>query len=97
MRAEDIDAAAEEVKTPSASKTEDALGSLLQRGAQFLMDLSKTISQQDHATQRPVDSFIGRDKQTGKSYLKIPLPQPEVLEGLFSIFGEFLSKFRKNT
>jgi SNF2 family DNA or RNA helicase len=97
MRAEDIDAAAEEVKAPSASKTEDALGSLLQSGAQFLMDLSKTISQQEQATQRPVDSFIGRDEQTGKSYLKIPLPQPEVLEGLFSIFGEFQSKFRKNT
>ena len=38
---------------------------------------------------------FNRDEQTGKSHLKIPLPRPEVLEGLFSTFGELLSKFQK--
>lgn len=96
MRAADIaDAATEEVKPLSASKTEDALGSLLQNGAQFLMDLSKALSQPEQEARKPVDSFIGRDEQTGKSYLKIPLPRPEVLEGLFSTLGDLLSKFQK--
>lgn len=97
MRAADIDTAAEEVKSTSASKTEDVLGSLLQSGAQFLMDLSKALSQPQQEAQKPVDSFISRDEQTGKSYLKVPLPRPEVLEGLFSTFGELLSKFQKKT
>ena len=95
MRTADIDTATEEAKTLSASKTEDALGSLLQSGAQFLMDLSKALSQPEQEAQKPVDSFISRDEQTGKSYLKIPLPRTEVLEGLFSTFGELLSKFQK--
>jgi SNF2 family DNA or RNA helicase len=95
MRTADIDTATEEAKTLSASKTEDALGSLLQSGAQFLMDLSKALSQPEQEARKPVDSFISRDEQTGKSYLKIPLPRPEVLEGLFSTFGELLSKFQK--
>jgi hypothetical protein len=95
MRTADIDTATEEAKTLSTSKTEDALGSLLQSGAQFLMDLSKALSQPEQEARKPVDSFISRDEQTGKSFLKIPLPRPEVLEGLFSTFGELLSKFQK--
>ena len=97
MQASDIvNAAAEEVETLSTSKTEDALGGLLQSGAQLLMDLSRTLLLKEQATQRPVGSFIDRDEQTGNSYLKIPLPRPEVLEDLLSTFGELLSKFRKD-
>ena len=96
MRTSDIaDVAAGEVQPTSASKTEDALGSLLQSGAQFLMDLSKAISQPEPAERKKAASFIGRDEQTGKSYLKLPLPEPEILQSLFSAFGELLSGFQK--
>lgn len=96
MRAADIaDVAAEEVKSASFSRSEDALGSLLQSSAQFLMDLSKAMSQPDQEALKTADSLIAKDEQTGKSYLKIPLPQPEVLESLFSTLGGLLSKFQK--
>lgn len=92
MQGADIVTAAEEVEPASAFKTEDIFGSLLQSGAQFLMDIGKALSQQEQEARKTVDSFIGRDEQTGKSYLKIPLPRPEILQNLFSTFGKLLTK-----
>ena len=73
--------------TPDGSGVE-ALSTLLLGGAQFLMNLSRAISQPvepetdgsvKNARQQGVSSLIGRDETTGNAYLKIPLPQPDVL------------------
>lgn len=80
--------------TPDNSGVE-ALNTLLTGGAQFLLNLSRAISQPaEHgsaatgkiAHNQGVSSLIGRDEATGNTYLKIPLPQPSHL-GAWSAFG----------
>ena len=69
----------------------DTLNNLLISGAQFLTNLSKTLSKPEHQAEKYLDIRIDRDTQTGKAYLKIPLPETEVMNNIFSALGKFLS------
>lgn len=69
----------------------DHLNNLLNSGAQFLMNLSKVITQPDQSIEKHLDTAISRDEKTGKVYLKIPLPETEVVKTLFSTLGELIS------
>lgn len=69
----------------------DHLNNLLNSGAQFLMNLSKVITQPDQSIEKHLDTAISRDEKTGKAYLKIPLPETEVVKTLFSTLGELIS------
>ncbi len=68
-----------------------SLNNLFLSGAQFLTNLSKTISQPEHQTGDYLNTIIDRDTKTGKTYLKIPLPETDVLKNIFSTLGELLS------
>jgi superfamily II DNA/RNA helicase len=72
----------------------ESLNDLLLSGAKFLTDLSKVISQPTQIGKKPsenhLDKMIGRDEKTGKSYLKIPLPETEVIKNIFSTLGELI-------
>jgi hypothetical protein len=70
---------------------QDALNNLLISGAQFLTNLSKTISQPEQSAGNNMDSMIGRDVDTGKAYLKIPLPETDAVKNIFSTLGELIS------
>ncbi len=72
-------------------KTDDPLNNLLVSGARFLMNLGRTISQPGHDAEKYLNAMVGRDADTGKSYLKIPLPETEVLQNIFSSLGKLLS------
>ncbi len=72
-------------------KGHDPLNNLLVGGAQLLMNLSKSISQPGQDAEKYLNAVIGRDADTGKSYLKIPLPETEVVKNIFSSLGELLS------
>ena len=72
-------------------KGRDALNNLLISGAQFLTDLSKTISQPEQSADKSLNTMIGRDADTGKAYLKIPLPEEDVVKNIFSALSELLS------
>jgi len=83
---------------PPAEQGNMALNDLLQSGARFLMDLSRAVSQPAPAAgaaeagdARAVGSLIERDETTGRSCLKIPLPEPEVLTQLVSGLGQLLA------
>lgn len=85
-------------------KGADALNALLVGGAQFLMNLSQAISQPaagdgvsgaGPASQQGVRSLLGRDEATGKAYLKIPLPEPDLLNQVVAGLGALLSSFMK--
>ena len=39
------------------------------------------------AIEKHLHSMIGKDETTGKTYLKIPMPEPEVVQGVFSARG----------
>ncbi len=70
----------------------EQLSTLLQAGAQFLSHLSKAITEPVTSSDNNVESLIGRDEKSGKSYLKIPIPDKDVVKNIFSTFGDLLKK-----
>ena len=95
------------LQTPAAGNGNgiEALNSFLVSGAQFLMNLSQAISQPpqekkaapadqvENPVQNVARTLLDRDETTGKTYLKIPLPETEVLTQVFSGLGQLLSGF----
>jgi superfamily II DNA/RNA helicase len=79
------------IKGEGNGKGLDTLNTLLMSGAQFLTNLSKTISQPEQSADKYLNTIIGRDANTGKAYLKIPLPETDVVKNIFSALGELLS------
>ncbi|MEN8262142.1 MAG: DEAD/DEAH box helicase [Nitrospirota bacterium] len=73
----------------------DALNNLLISGAQFLTNLSKTISQPEQSAENYMNSMISRDTDTGKAYLKIPLPETDVVKNIFSALDELISNSKR--
>jgi SNF2 family DNA or RNA helicase len=80
----------------------DPLQHLLAVGAQFLMNLSQAVAQpkgkspvQTVGPGEPpahsLSSLVGRDELTGKGFLKIPLPEPEVLNTVIAGLGQLLA------
>jgi len=72
-----------------------SLNTLLMSGAQFLMDLSNVLSQPEtekSLTAGRIAAITGRDEVTGKPYLKIPLPDTDVLNNILSTLGQLVTK-----
>jgi hypothetical protein len=69
----------------------NVLGSLLVRGAELLTGLGQALSQKDASPREVVEAHLAplldRDEATGKAYLKIPVPDPEVFQDLFTALG----------
>ncbi|MEK6695599.1 MAG: DEAD/DEAH box helicase [Candidatus Deferrimicrobiota bacterium] len=80
-----------------SGKGMDPLRGLLVGGARFLMDLSRAVSQsaKGEATSgdRQPGGWIERDETTGKAYLKLPLPDPEVMNAMMSAFAGLAASF----
>ena len=81
----------------------DPLSSLITGGARFLTSLSealappetgKTTSPEEMGQRvvKALGAVVGRDEATGRSCLKIPLPEPDVLQGLLAGLGQVLSQ-----
>ena len=64
---------------------------VLSAGAQLLENLTRAVtgsatgSSDSNVTSTP--SFIARDEKTGQSYLKLPLPEPEVVQKIVDLIG----------
>jgi hypothetical protein len=86
-----------EDETAAERKSLNSLSDLFESGAQFLTNISKMISQQEQPAGSSLDTVIGRDEKTGRSYLKIPLPEMDVLNNIISSLGEFTKKFISKT
>lgn len=82
----------------------EALNALLVNGAQFLMSLSQAIARpagvqdgnaagSEPSLQNALQGVLGRDEATGKTYLKIPLPEAEAMNRIVSGLGQLLSGF----
>ncbi len=90
--------------TAGAAQT-PPLGELLQAGARFLMELGQALSPQPAVAgnvagatsgdvrRNPLASLVSVDEATGKSCLKIPLPEPEVMTSLVSGLSQLLAGF----
>jgi hypothetical protein len=42
-----------------------------------------------------IQSLVQRDEQTGETYLKLPVPSPEVLDQALKAVGTLLESLRK--
>lgn len=75
----------------SAAVSPDALGNLLINGAQFLMNIGKTLTESGQPLEKQIETLIERDDKTGKACIKIPLPEPDTIRNLFASFGEAMA------
>lgn len=90
---------------PSPSQTAgmgiDLLKPLLVSGAEFLLNLSKTLGQPPPGEIQP-DSIppgprVSHDPETGESFLKIPLPETETIQKIISAISGVLTHFQANS
>ncbi len=58
-------------------------GPLFEAGAAFLRELGVLAHTDQQSGSLPARSFIEKDPKTGGTYLKIPMPKPDVLANLF--------------
>jgi len=66
------------------------LNNLLVNGAQILTDISRMLSQPEQQGENLTGALVHKDEQTGKAYLKIPLPEQGVLQNIISAFGKLV-------
>lgn len=90
---------------PDMYSGQKALNDLLAGGARFLMGLSQALAPQkpvhtvdrETKTEQPLESimqkFIGKDEASGKPCLKIPLPEPEVMNSIVSGLQQLFRNF----
>ncbi len=81
-------------ESPAEESQFAALNNLLVSGARILTDLSKVISQSEQNNGKPSGTLIHKDEKTGKVYLKIPLPEKDVLQDIISAFGKLVEGAR---
>lgn len=95
--AESVDPVEEETQaggTGADSSHLATLSDLLAGGAKLLTDLSRTISESGKTPEDHIKGLVSRDEKTGKPCLKIPLPDKDVVQNLFSAFGKLLEGLR---
>ncbi len=67
---------------------------LIKTGIDFFGKLAKTLADKE-ATQKLVSSLIEKDTKSGKTYVKIPIENEQVVENVFSILKSFLNVFQQ--
>jgi superfamily II DNA or RNA helicase len=79
----------------------DFLKPLLMTSAEFLMNLSKSLAPSSFQNTQPDTKTAGprinRDPDTGESFLKIPLPETETIQKIFSALSGVLKNFQVNS
>jgi hypothetical protein len=95
-----------EVETPTggpvvAAPESTPLAGLLQQGLVLLEQLAAASrlrpSNGSPETATPAglaSTFIGKDERTGQSFLKLPMPKPEVLDQALQVIGKLLDGWR---
>jgi superfamily II DNA/RNA helicase len=71
-----------------------AFNDLLTNGAKLLTALSRTLTQSGQSTEALVTGIVSRDEKTGRPFLKIPLPERDVLQSIVSAIGRLLQGTR---
>jgi hypothetical protein len=89
----EVESEAEEEAAPSPSAVQpasDAWTSLFQAGMALLQQFA------GGSVNGPAPrSLVQRDDRTGETYLKLPVPPPEVLDQALQAFGALLQSLRK--
>jgi superfamily II DNA or RNA helicase len=99
------DEIAETEETESQTKTTQTLNeaeetskdnatTLITQGINFLGELAKTLSSPE-ATEKLVSSLVEKDKDTGESYLKIPIENQETITSALNLLTQLFKGFAK--
>lgn len=67
---------------------------LMQMGMSFIGKLSKTLADPE-ATRQLVSSIVKKDEVDGKTYLKIPVENQQVVENVISLFAGLMGGLKK--
>src|SRR3972149_5911616 len=79
---------------PPLVKGEVDLNDLFKTGISFLEKLSHAISE-GNSLKPALSSFVEKDKDTGKGFLKIPLPDEDAITKAVSTFGRIIQGLMK--
>lgn len=74
--------------------SENTPADLVSQGTTFLSNLVQTLSSPEQ-TKQLVDSLVHEDPTTGQTTVRIPVPDRQTVQNLFSLFGQFLSSGNK--
>jgi superfamily II DNA or RNA helicase len=89
----------EEAATPTAAAVADPWAGLLQVGMALLQQVASAArgggTGQAAGTGSPASSLVMRDEKTGETFLKLPVPKPEVLDQALQAIGSLLESLRK--
>jgi superfamily II DNA or RNA helicase len=79
----------------AVAATADPWSGLLQAGMALLQQVAGASQGGSASAGRPTSSLVQRDERTGETYLKVPVPKPEVLEQALRAVGSLLESLRK--
>ena len=74
---------------PSSSPTD-----LINQGTAFLSNLVQTLSSPEQ-TKQLLDTLVHEDPATGQTSVRIPVPDRQTVQNLFSLLGQFLASGNK--
>ena len=80
----------EPTSVPASSDKTPAPDDLLQQGVSFIAGLAKTLKSPE-ATTKLISSIIKEDKETGKTYLNIPVPDKDSVQQALTLLTKLLS------
>jgi superfamily II DNA or RNA helicase len=69
------------------------LASLLESGATFLREIGRVAAASRERGEPPFSEFVATDEDTGRSYLKLPVPDRETVDNALSAVATFLDGF----
>jgi superfamily II DNA/RNA helicase len=75
---------------PAATEPQD----LLTNGIRFLSGLAQTLSSPE-ATDKLLSSIVERDEKTGRSYVKIPVDDQQIVANAINLIGQLFKNFGK--
>jgi superfamily II DNA/RNA helicase len=96
---EETDGAGEAARAAKPGEPASGLADLLTAGRSFLDTLGRVLSGESGGAGRPgapplVESFIGREEKTGQAYLKLPMPDGQMLKRIADALGALAQAFR---
>lgn len=78
-----------------APDSDDPWATLMRAGAAFLEQLARPAANGVHAASEAHTSLLRTDEKTGESYLRLPVPPPQVIDQALEVVGRFLGNLRK--
>lgn len=91
---DDIEEETEKKAATNQAAPQTSAEDLIAVGMNFFGKLAHTLSDKE-ATEKLVSSLVEKDKDTGKSYVKIPIEDKKTMENAINLISGFLKAFQK--